>query len=272
MATAKKAANTEVALKQSGEIAPFAQESVPDYIKQNGARGSEEVKSSDMILPRLEIVQSQSPIKEMPGMEDVRDGQLFNSVTSEVYGELVYFVPIYFKLEYLIWKHKDVGGGFGGSFPSEDAARIKFKQMIADDPELIGQTKNGQDKLAIVDTPVHYGLKITPEGQIEQIVISMPKTKAKISRKWNAMIQIAGGDRFGRVYKISSFTDENKKGEKFKNFVVQPAGFAPKAVYEQAEQIYETFRAGGMQVAHETVNEDDGVDLPPSSTEGRGEI
>ena len=270
MATSKK--TNEVALKQSGEIAPFAQESVPDYIKQNGARGSEEVKSSDMILPRLEIVQSQSPIKELPGNEEVRDGELFNSVTGEVYGELAYFVPVYFKLEWLIWQDKDhEGGGFRGSFPTEDAARAKFRQLTEDDPSLTGQTKEGKEKLLIVDTPVHYGLKITPEGQIEQIVVPMPKTKAKISRKWNAMIQIAGGDRFGRVYKISTFTDENKQGKKFKNFVIQPAGFAPKAVYEQAELIYETFRAGGMQVAHETVGGDD-VDLPPSSTEGRGEI
>lgn len=264
MATKKPAATTEVALKQQGEIAPFAQESVPAYLKQGPARGSEEVKMSDMVLPRLELVQAQSPIKEVEGNEDVRDGNLFNSVTGEVYGDYVYFVPVYYRTEYLIWKDQDSGGGFFGSFPTEDEARAKFKNLIEDDPSLAGKTKDGKDVLEVVDTPVHYGLRITPEGVVEQIVISMPKSKAKVSRKWNSVVQIVGGDRFARVYKISSFTDENKQGKKFKNFVVQPAGFAPEPVYNQAELLYETFRKGEMRAAHDTVL-DDGIDLPPAN-------
>ncbi len=258
-----KSNKNEVTLKQSGDIAPFAAAEVPDYLKNGPARGSEEVKMSDMVLPRLELVQAQSPIKEADGNEDVKDGQLFNSVTQEVYGDVVYFVPVYYRTEYLIWKDQDSGGGFFGSFGSADEARAKFKELIEDDPSLAGKTNAGKDILEVVDTPVHYGLRITPEGVIEQIVISMPKSKAKVSRKWNAMIQIAGGDRFGRVYKISSFTDENKQGKKYKNYVVQPAGFPPKAVYEQAELVYETFRSGEMRAAHDTVL-DDGIDMPPA--------
>lgn len=269
MATKSK----EVALKQSGDIAPFAAEAIPDYLKNGPARGSEEVKMSDMVLPRLELIQSQSPIKEVEGNEDAKDGQLFNSVTSEIYGDLVYFVPVYYRTEFLIWQSPDYnGGGFRGAFPTEDAARVKFKELIAEDPALAGTTKEGKPNLEVVDTPVHYGLKITPEGGIEQIVISMPKSKAKVSRKWNALIQIAGGDRFGRVYKISSFSDENKQGKKFKNYVVQPAGFPPKPVYEQAEKIYETFRSGEMRVAHETVGDTDDSDAGGQQTNARGEI
>lgn len=267
MATKPK---NEVALKQAGEMAPFAAEAVPSYLKDGPARGNEDVKQSDMVLPRLELVQSQSPIKEIDGNEEVRDGQLFNSVTQEVYGDLVYFVPVYYRTEYLIWKHQDAGGGFFGSFPSADEARLKFKELIEEDPSLAGKTKDGKDVLEVVDTPVHYGLRITPEGTIEQIVISMAKSKAKVSRKWNAMVQITGGDRFARVYKISSFGDENKQGKKFKNYVVQPAGFPPEAVYLQAEKIYETFRSGEMRVAHETVLDDDNDRPVPDS--GRGEI
>lgn len=266
MATKKQ---NEVAVKQAGDIAPFAAEALPDYLKNGAGRGNEEVKMSDMVLPRLELVQAQSPIKEVEGNEDVREGQLFNSVTQEVYGDLVYFVPVYYRTEHLIWKHQDAGGGFFGSFPTADEARAKFKELIEEDPSLAGKTKEGKDVLEVVDTPVHYGLRITPEGVIEQIVISMSKSKAKVSRKWNAMVQITGGDRFGRVYKISSFTDENKQGKKFKNYVVQPAGFPPKAVYEQAEKIYETFRSGEMRVAHETVMDNESEQ---TGGEGRGEI
>lgn len=245
MATAKK---NEVAIKTAGEVTAFAQDSVPDYINRNGGRGSEEVKSSDMVLPRLELVQAMSPIKDID--ENAREGMLFNSVTQELYGDMVYFVPIYFRVEWLIWKNKDEGGGFFGSFPTQQQAEEKRRAVIEEDPSLAGTTKDGKEIVEIVDTPVHYGLRITPEGVSEQIVISMAKTKAKISRKWNAIIQIAGGDRFGRVYKISSFTDENKQGKKFKNFVVQPAGFPPKVVYEEAERVYTSFRSGEVSADH----------------------
>jgi len=247
MATSKKAADaSELVTREThqGELAA----AVPSYIKQGAGRGNEEVKSTDMVLPRLEIVQALSPIKELD--PDARDGQLFNSVTQEVIGDVAFFIPIYFRLEHLVWQDQDAGGGFHGSFPTLDQATEKRNEVVRNDPNLAGKNAKGIDLVEVVDTPVHYGLRITPEGVIEQIVISMAKTKSKVSRKWNAMIQIAGGDRFGRVYKISSFTDENKKGQKFKNFVVQPAGFPPELAYKEAERLYESFRGGYINADH----------------------
>jgi hypothetical protein len=251
MATAKTAPKhvetTEVVLVKSHAVA-FATEA-PEWMNKGPARGSEEVKSTDMVLPRLEIVQALSPIKEVD--EDAKEGYLFNSVTQEVIGDVAYFVPVYFRLEYLVWKDQNEGGGFFGSFNTAAEAERRRAEVIAggENPDLI----------EVVDTPVQYGLRITPDLSVcEQIVISMAKTKAKVSRKWNALIQIAGGDRFSRVYKLTSFRDENKKGQKFFNFVVQPAGFTPKAAYQQAEGLYEILKTQDFRVAHETVidNED----------------
>ncbi len=258
MATKDKKPATDVAVKANSDLA-FAKDAVPDYIKQDSTRGSEEVRSSDMVLPRLELVQSTSPIKDSD--PDAREGHLFNTVTQEVLGDHVYFVPIYFRMEFLVWKDQDQGGGFFGSFPTLEQAQERRTAEI----------ENGEDGdyLEIVDTPVHYGLLIDEEGRCEQIVISMAKTKSKVSRKWNAMIQIAGGDRFGRVYKISSFTDENKRGQKFKNYVVQPAGFPPKKVYEEAERLYGSFRSGEIKADHASA----APEKDPTPTDGeRGGI
>lgn len=223
---------------------PFAT-ALPEYIKQDSARGSEQVKTSDLILPRLEIVQALSPIKEEN--PEAREGMLFNSVTGDIYGDHVYFVPIYFRTEFLVWKDQNEGGGFFGSFPTLNEAQSRVAEAV--------DSGEDEDLLEIVDTPVHFGLRITPDlSTCEQLVISMAKTKAKISRKWNAMIQIAGGDRFARVYKISAFTDENKKGQKFKNYVVQAAGFTPEPVYRQAEKLYEVFKTQAFEAAHDSGN------------------
>ena len=245
---------TDVAVKAQGELA-FSQE-MPSYMNPQMHRGSEEVKSSDMVLPRLEIVQALSPIKETN--EDAKEGYLFNSVTQEVIGPMTYFVPVYYRMEYLVWKDQEKGGGFFGSFPGSRDAQDRINEAVA-----MGESP---DDLEIVDTPVQYGLRIADDGSVEQIVISMAKTKSKVSRKWNAMIQIAGGDRFSRVYKVSTFRDENKKGQKFFNYVVQPAGFTPEAIYREAERLYEVFKSQDYRVAHETVFDADGA------TEERGEI
>jgi hypothetical protein len=255
MANTKK--STEVATKPNTDLA-FAQETVPSYIKQDSNRGSEEVKQSDMVLPRLEIVQSQSPIKE--ANEDARDGMLFNTVTQEVLGDHVYFVPIYFRMEYLVWKDQDQGGGFFGSFNNQKDAEDRKAQAVAEG--------ENPEHIEIVDTPVQYGIHVLESGEIEQIVISMAKTKSKVSRKWNAMIQIAGGDRFSRVYKITTFRDENKKGQKFFNFVVQPAGYTPERVYREAEKMYDVLKTQDFRVAHETVFEADGSNHPSASDRG----
>lgn len=255
MATTKK---TEVAMKEKGALA-FAQE-LPSYMSQGTARGSEEVKASDIVLPRLEIVQALSPIKETN--DDAREGHLFNSVTQEVLGELIYFVPVYYRMEYLVWKDQDQGGGFFGSFNSQKEAEERKAQAVSEG--------ENPEHIEIVDTPVQYGLRIAEGGDIEQIVISMAKTKSKVSRKWNAMIQIAGGDRFSRVYKIATFRDENKKGQKFFNYVVQPAGYTPERVYHEAEKMYDVLKTQDFRVAHETVFEVDGSDHP--ATAERGEL
>lgn len=237
MATKK----TEVATAAQNALA-FSQEA-PAWMNQNSARGSEEVKASDMVLPRLEIVQALSPIKETN--EDAKEGFLFNSVTQDVIGDIAYFIPVYYRMEYLVWKDQNEGGGFFGAFPSESEAQARKAEVVSE-----GESA---DLIEVVDTPVQYGLRITPDGKTEQIVISMAKTKAKVSRKWNAMIQIAGGDRFSRVYKLTTFKDENKKGQKFFNFVVQPAGFTPEAAYREAERLYEVLKTQDFRVAHETV-------------------
>lgn len=259
MATTKK---TDVAVQQSQELA-FSQET-PDYIKKDQARGSEEVGIKDVALPRLEIIQSQSPIKDL--VEGATEGHMFNSVTQEILGDIVYFVPVYYRMEYLVWKNQDKGGGFFGSFASEAEAEQRKSQAVeeGEDP----------DDIEVVDTPVHYGLMVTPDlSRIEQLVISMPRTKAKVSRKWNSLIQMSGGDRFSRVYKISTFKDENKNKQKFFNYTVQPAGFAPKVAYDEAERLYDVFKSGAVRAAHETVinNGDDGTTESTHTTD-RGKI
>lgn len=169
---------------------------------------------------------------------------MFNTVTMQVVGESAYVIPVFYRMEFLIWKDQDSGGGFFGAFNSRSDAEIHVQEVVS-------QGEN-PDLLEIVDTPVHYCALIHQDMTHEQIVISMPKSKAKVSRKWNATIQIAGGDRFSRVYKITTFKDKNKQNKMFFNYIVQPAGFPPEPLFHKMEALYGMFKEHGVTANHET--------------------
>lgn len=254
-------ATKNAVVKQESNAVGFAND-MPDYLKnqQGTGRGSEGVNIEDMVLPRLEIVQSQSPIKDEN--EDAKEGFLFNTATNEVIGDLAYFVPVSFRKEFIVWKDKEEGGGFFGSFPTEAEAKARLEEKVED-----GERR---EHLEVVDTPVHFGLLVSPNREFapQQIAISMAKSKAKVSRRWNSVIQMCGGDRFSRVYKITTIKDKNAKGQSFYNFAVQPAGFVPEDVFKLAEQTYEIFKNQGVKTQHDYDAEPAGERAPA----GRGEI
>lgn len=258
---AKTQAATAVAVAAAFAMTADVPEHLRDSMGQG--RGSENVGSKDMVLPRLEIVQAQSPIKdEKP--DEAKEGFLFNSATGDVLGDSVYFIPVYYRMEYLVWKDQDEGGGFFGSFNTEGEAKDRRDQLIeeGENPEF----------LEVVDTPVHYGLLVDPSGKTQQIVISMAKSKSKVSRKWNATIQIAGGDRFSRVYRIGTFKDKNKQNKTFFNYTVQPAGWCPEGPFREAEKLYEMFKTMDIRAAHDTVVDNEAATEGSKANVERGDI
>lgn len=252
MAKADKATLPAV---QSTAVMAFGSldDNLPAHLQgQTGpGRGSEEVTSRDIVLPRLEIVQSNSAIKDVEGIE-VKEGQLYNSATQEIFGDQVVFVPVYFRLEYLVWKDQDAGGGFFGSYMTEREANERRDDVIA----------GGEDAhvIEVVDTPVHYGLYADPlTGKTGQLVISMAKSKSKVSRRMNSLIQMVGGDRFARAYRFSTFKDKNKQGKTFYNYVVMPFGYCPEPLFRQAEELYNILKTQDFRANHEQVVENDGA-------------
>lgn len=256
MASKKK----QVAKKDDGEMT--FDETRPDYVIEEGVRGQENVDSSDLIIPRLGQVQSISPQRKKNDpayIEGAEDGMFFNTVTNELYGLEVYFIPVYFMKEWLIWKQQAAGGGFQGSFESELAAGQEYADQGYDKETF---TVKGVELPAyeIVDTMNHFGLIFNKMDHVSEISCSMSKSKAKISRQLNTLVRMHGGDRFSRVYKIVAIEDQNKEGQPFYNMKIVSLGYAPKDLYEMGEKMYGSVSELGRKVAHE--------DKAPSKEEG----
>lgn len=246
------------ATQDSGPLVVQA-ETMPDYIKKGEARGSENVKTDDLTIPRLEIIQAISPQMDEKSGEYIpgaKPGQFTNSVTNQLYGSEVMLVPVHYSKQYLVWTDRDKGGGFHGAYPTPKEALDRANQE--------GGEKAG---VKVIDTPTHLCLLVNQHaGAVDEVIVSMPRTKAKVSRQWNSMIRMAGGDRFSRVYRMTSQQEENKKG-KFHNFVIAQSGYPAKALYEKAEKLYNQIAGGERNIVMDTKGFNPGAEGDPENTE-----
>lgn len=234
-------AKNQVAVKE--EQFEVVTNELPEWLRDKAVvRGAENVTTDDMIIPRIELVQALSPARKKTDaayIEGAEEGMLYNNVTRELYGEGVTVVPVYYTKQFLVWKDRKSGGGgsngFRGAFATETLARDAITQL-------------GEEGLEVSDTAQHFVLVKTGDSW-QEAVISMAKSKMKVSKRWNSLIRMTNTDSFSRAYKLSAVTETNARNESYFNFGITPLGFVSKDVYDRAEKLYETIRAGGVKVS-----------------------
>jgi len=209
--------------KQAGELA------AQDFGEFAGV-GMENVTSADTMIPFLGICQKDSKQldkDEANYIEGAVEGDLFNTVTNELFGDgkQVYFVPCCKTRMYIEWVPFNDGGGFCGSHePNSDlvrtriaAAKDKFKPTTEDGHEL-------------AETFSVFGLLIdgAEATTLEMpLVIAFSSSKIKVYKKQlMTRIRTVKGNNIPMSafrFKITTVDDRNKAGKKYKNFQIEPA-------------------------------------------------
>lgn len=233
-------AKNQVAVKEEFQL---MSDTLPDYLKQ-GNRGAENVGTEDMIVPRIELIQALSPVRKKSDpayIEGAEEGMLYNNVTRALYGTEVVVIPVYYTKQFLVWKDRKLGGGgsngFRGAFATEAAARDAIAQLA-------------EEGLDVADTAQHFVLVRNGEDW-QEAVVSMSKSKIKVSKRWNSLMRLTNTDSFSRAYKLSSTVETNARNESYYNFNIAALGFVPKELYQRAEKLYETVRTGGVKVSND---------------------
>lgn len=225
----------EVATKNNGEL--IISDTVPNFINKDSMRGQENVSVDDLSIPRLDVIQALSPQRKKSDpayIDGAEEGMLFNSVTCSLYGTEVFFVPVYFRKEFLIWKDRESGGGFAGAYPSRAEAVAA--------QETLGELYD------VVDTAQHFGMIVHADGSLEEVVVSMAKSKMKASRQLNTLCKMTGGDRFSSVYRISAIEVNGEKGDYF-NFKIDRVGYVTEEIYRAGEKLYDAVSSGERDVS-----------------------
>ncbi len=185
--------------------------------------GFETTDTSELSIPFLGILQSNSPQVEDEDPSGAKSGMFFNTVTRELMSgtDGFIFLPVHKDRQYVEWVPREKGGGFVGMF-APDADEVK--QAIANN------NNNRYGKLAhkdndLIETYYVYGLILNEEGTETAGfgVVSFTSTKIKPCRDWfTSMYTLKGRPPlFANRAKITSVKQKNDKGT-FYNFRIDP--------------------------------------------------
>ncbi len=231
--------NTNVAVQSEkfGGVATIEERG--DYV----GRGSENVTTDDLAIPRLKLLQMINPEVE-PGnpkqVEGAQAGMIMNSVTEELYTSL-FLINLSFTKKIVVWRKRKLGGGMVGSYDTEQEALDALEEQ--------GLAVKDHD---ISENPTHLVLLLDDEGNPKSVaLLDMPGVKVKKSRIWNTLIndeEKQGNPRFGCVWQLGVVSESNSSGNFF-NYDVSLVAHAPDELYDQAVEMYSALFASKTEAA-----------------------
>lgn len=259
------AKGTDVAKTTGGAVAAY------DYGTDQGA-GFENTKGSDLSIPFITVLQSNSPQVEENNPEGAKAGMLFNSVTKEMTEgrKGIPFLPCHREDMYVEWTPRDAGGGL---VDRHDPSSDTVKRAIAASDKKFGKLRlaNGND---LVQTSYVYGLTLNDAGDdVEAFaVVSCSGTKLKPFKAWFTDMYMIKGQPplFAHRAIIKTVDDSNKKG-KFKNFEFVPLKGTTKGsminpvsegkLLEAARDFREMVMSGKAKAAFDTLKPEEETEV-----------
>ena len=233
--------------------------------QEDSGLGMKEAGAGDYAIPFLAVMQKGSPQVSRASTKYVKDatvGQIFNTVTNELYDgdEGIEFIPCGFQKRMVRWKHRDDGGGLVCSYKEGDPTLKTFKR---DDR---GRLYDEESNDVIVDTCYHLGMLLHGNGFPEFAVISMTSTQLKTSRNWMTIIRrimkrssdgkVYNPPQFSHVYRIKTIPQQKQQYDWY--------GFAVAVEREVTDvELYKACRAFAKEIDSGNVR----VSAPPQEFE-----
>ena len=210
-------------------------EELPEYLRGKEGFGSENVKLRNLTVPRLQIIQALSPQVDEANaayIHGAKVGDIFNTLTKDIYGTTIYFVDAFFREEWMVAVPQNEGGGGGRGFRGIYTEAADARDHLRQNPK--------KEKLEIVEMGVHYGLLLNEHREIiTMIAFPMKSSQLKVSRQLVGFQKQKGGPIWTAVWRFDSIGETNQAGKPYKNYKLIPmSGFTPKAVAEVAEKLW----------------------------------
>jgi hypothetical protein len=181
-----------------------------------GLTGLENVGASDLLVPRLAILQALSPQiskKKAEYIEGAKIGDICDVGTGEIFEDGVLFLPVFYRKDYLEWAPRASGQGLVN---------------IHSDPAILDETTRNEKRQPVLangnyiaETAQFFGLNLTADNR--KCFLPMASTQLKKARKW---LTLATGEKltrddgstytpklFYRSYMLTTAEESNAEGD-----------------------------------------------------------
>ena len=243
-------ADTQVAEAKSTAVA-----NIMDDLFENAGQGMESIGVEDMQIPFLRLLQPLSPqlLKtDSKFIKGASAGDLFNTVTGQFWeaDEGLTVLVCAYTTKFLEFQLREAGGNFMGEFlPSHpdirNTERVGANEMLPSGNELVRAAQ-------------FLVLGVGKDGVTTQMICDMKKTQMKVAKQWNTKIAglkimhpekgLFNPPMWAMPWRITTVQETNDKGSWF-NFAVNKMelGDVPVAAQKEAQQMYDSFRAGDIK-------------------------
>lgn len=246
-----------------------------------GATGFENVDRSELAIPFMNLLQSNSAMVED---EKAKQGQFYNNVMETVVSDFQ-FVPCYRQRVFVEWVPVDSGGGFVGVHDPDSALVTEAIRANGNSPIKLQCTDRETGEVHdLVETIYLYGLLLN-DGDYERVVIGFSSMKLKKYRQFitkaTAQTLLLGNRRiklplWAHVWKVSSEPEIAKSnGKKFQNISMGFNGDSAKDCrLTPSEELFQAGQAFHDMVAEGAARADlssaDGADQRGAANDGDG--
>jgi len=211
------------------ELEAFDPNARPDFmpaeVGEGGPKGHD-MGIDDVAIPRIDLLQDLSPEtmkRKEEYVQGAMPGTFLNSVTKKLYGDSFEFIPVDFRLNFFVWRKRDLGGGLVGIFDTQEEAR----EVLDEECDIV---------------PTHQHFILTVDG-LDFAVLSMSRSKLGVSKQLNSLVGMTGKDRFEVVYRLSSQSVSNRMNQEYWNIKVKQLRYTDKTQYEAAMNLYDRIRS-----------------------------
>jgi hypothetical protein len=240
----------------SSQVAVRQELAVVDIPEGEGT-GLEGIDASDQIVPRLQIAAGTSK-QVIEGsdvyIEGLRQGEIFNTVTGEIYGKEVFVVPLWYSRNRILfnkeWKQecKSNNAIDGGVLSPEGCDKCEYSQW--------GTGKDGKG-FACTEFR-NFAVAILQGGAVSLASISFKSSGTPVAKKWISLIEtrkvktttgkVTQLPMYMGLYKYSRATQQGKETIYYVP-TIDNAGMVDEADVAALRKFHERFKSAGLSIS-----------------------
>ena len=230
--------------------------------------GFQNVTASDLLIPRLTILQALSPQlsrSEPEYIKEAHSGDICDVAMSELYSDIL-FLPVYYRKDYMEWAPRSEGRKFPVAIYHDDSI---YKECRKDEKNLFWHGKN-----KIEETAQFFGFNVS--AQMRKCFIPLKGTQFKKAKRW---LNLATGEKlkradgsfftppmFYRTYKLSVAEEKNNEGNWF-GWVVERGLTLPELTADEIGLAWRELKAAAIEFQTNLIKGEYRVDLADEPAE-----